>query len=259
MSKIKIFLGQPCYGAIELEAVDAIDKALDDDGRYEITAMRLSSSLLAHCFNSLLATCLDAGGFDYFVLLHADVAPSDNWLGVMIQELTAHDLDVIHAPCALKNGKGLTSTAIAWTPNRWWPVRRITCRELQRLPETFTTEALRAEFDPNTYALLPNTGCLLLKIGPWVDEFPGFTIDDRLVKVPAPGGDSNRPRWQAQVMSEDWNFGFWCAEHGVRVGATRKVATRHVGRVPFLTDVAWGSEESDETFFDLMKAHARVA
>jgi hypothetical protein len=252
-----IYLGQPCYGAIELEACDAVDQALQADSPHQITAIRMSSSLLANCFNSLLGACLQSGAFDYFVLLHSDVAPAEGWLGVLIAELEQYRLDVIHAPCALKNGKGLTSTALAYSDDPWQPVRRLTTRELAQLHPTFTAAYVR-NLDPAAKILLPNTGCMLLKLGPWLDRFPGFEIRDRLRRVESQnsGPSTLDPRpstitWHAEVVSEDWNFGYWCAANGVRVGCTTKVATRHIGRMPFPTGLAWGTEERDEIYFEL--------
>lgn len=255
----KIFLGQPCYGSIEMESADAVDKALAGDSPHELTIMRLSSSLLANCFNTLLATCLqsnveatsDEELFDYFCLLHADVAPEAGWLETMIAELERYHLDVLHAVCAMKDGKGRTSTAGAYSDDPWEPVRRLTMTELKKLWPTFTSGILREQLDPEIKILLPNTGCMLLKVDEWLANFPGFEIRDRLVMEPSPG--HRAAHWQAWTVSEDWNFGYWCAANGVRVGATTKVRTRHIGRTQFKTGVVWG-EERDETYFELRDA-----
>jgi hypothetical protein len=261
----KIFLGQPCYGSIEMESADAVEKALGEDSPHELAIVRLSSSLLANCFNTLLATCLESNredsaagrtGFRYFAMLHADVAPEPNWLDVLIAELEQYGLDVIHAPCAMKNGKGHTSTAIAYSDDAWEPVRRLTTTELAELWPTFTIRTLREQLDPSAWALLPNTGCMLWRLGPWVDNFPGFEIRDRQVFASSPG--HSEPHWQAWTVSEDWNFGFWAAANDVRVGATTKVRTKHIGRTAFKTGVVWG-EKRDEMFFELRAAAAKAA
>lgn len=238
----RLFIAQPSYGPIErgsYMAVDAIGDTIDP------VVCRHSSSLLANGFNRMLAACLNMGGFDYWWLLHADVIPSSDAPEIMIAECERLGLDAIHAPCAIKDGRGLTSTAVAFSDDPWQVVRRITTTELHQLPDSFTINEI-CDWLPTAKALLPNTGCLMLRIGPWLDEFPGFEIRDRIVRH---GG-----QWLPQVISEDWNFGYWAQAHGVRVGATRKVTTRHVGSVPFMTEVAWGTDHLDKQYFDARKA-----
>lgn len=252
----KVFIGQPCYGQIEMESADAIEAALAKDSAHDVTAVRLSSSLLANCFNQLFLTCLNADAFDYFVLLHADVAPlvpppaNGGWLDVLIAELEAWRLDVLHACCALKTMNGGTSTAAAYSDDRWGPRRRLTVRELERLWPTFTAATLREQLDPAIRHLLPNTGCMLLRVAPWMEQFPGFEIQDRIVDV-RPGDRSDgvlRRDWQN--VSEDWGFGYWAAANGLRVGGTTKVRTDHWGRFPFTTrTLSWG-QPRDEAFFE---------
>jgi hypothetical protein len=265
----KIFLGQPCYGSIEMESADAVDKALSAESPHdELRIERKSSSLLANCFNTLLGTCLQYNreqpdGYEYFLLLHADVSPTGmcgahvGWLDTLIAELEQYNLDVIHAPCLVKDGKDLTSTAIAYSDDPWEPVRRIAHKELEKLWPTFTVGMLREQLNvPEAYALLPNTGCMLIKLGGWLTKFPGFEIRDRLVFAPSPG--HSEPHWQAWTVSEDWNFGFWCAANGVKVGATTKVKPVHFGRCPFILEKPFG-QERDETFFELRAAAAKAA
>jgi hypothetical protein len=249
----KIFLGQPCYGAIEFESADAVDNALNRDSPHELTAVRLTSSLLANCFNQLLAICLNAGGYDYWALLHGDMAPADGFLDTLVAELEMYRLDVIHAPCALKSEKGYTSTAMAYSDDPWQPVRRLTVRELKSLWPTFTIGILREQLDPAARILLPNTGCMLIRIGDWLKKFPGFEIRDRMLHAPGAERLGVRYEFQPQCVSEDWNFGYWCAAHGVKVGGTTKVATRHVGRMVFPSDKDWGRDR-DEDFFELRDA-----
>jgi hypothetical protein len=249
-----------------MESADAVDKALAHDSPHDLVITRQSSSLLANCFNSLLATCLQCNcedaaagqsGFDYFAMLHADVVPEPNWLDVLVGEIEKYNLDVIHAVCAMKEPKGRTSTAIAYSGDPWQPLRRITVRELAKLWPTFTVGIVREQLEPAAYALLPNTGCLLLKMGDWLQNFPGFEIRDRLIFGPSPGRSESH--WQAWTVSEDWNFGFWCAANGVKVGATSKVTTRHIGRIPFMTETSNWGEERDELFFELRREALETA
>lgn len=234
----EVFLGQPYYGAIHPRSEESITRA---SRRVKITKCQHPSSLLAHGFNVILGTCLNRGGFDYFLVLHADVQPLNaGWLDTLIDELECNDLDAIHAACAIKDCRGRTSTAFSRDDDIWAHRRLITTTELHSLPPTFTIDDIREHLDPQAKVLLPNTGCLLLRIGEWLDRFPGFTIADKL------GWKDGRR--VADTVPEDWRFGFWCAANGVRVGCTRFVMTKHYGEEGFGTDHAWG-EPRDETYF----------
>jgi hypothetical protein len=241
-SRRNVFLVQPAYGGIEPEAYHAVQRChVSGDGTY-VSVARSKMSLLGHSLNDYLAMCLNDGGYDYFGIVHADLAPADNWLSTMLAEMDAHDLEVCHAVCAIKDSSGLTSTSIAYSNDPWARVRRITLTELARLPQTFTIETLREAYDPAALRLLPNTGCLVMRAKTWLRSFDGFEIRGRLRTRPEDG------KRVADVVPEDWNFGHWCAEHGVRVGGTKAVVTEHFGRASFRSDVVWGSER-DEAFF----------
>jgi len=245
----KVFLAQPCYGPIEFESCDAIEQAIGEGSPHEFTPVRMSSSLLANCFNKLLVTCLEAGGFDYWFMVHADVGPTPLAADIMIAELEAYHLDVIHAPCKLKDGSGRTSTAVAYSDDPWDFKRRLTVKELARLWPTFTAGTLAEQLDPGIKVLLPNTGCMLIKLGPWLDNFPGFEIRDRIDRVPVTRLGVTLSR-DANTISEDWNFGYWCAANGVKVGGTFKVRTDHVGRAVYSTKRITGLP-FDDSYFEL--------
>jgi hypothetical protein len=240
----KVFVAQPAYGAgcFERGSEAAPDHCMDAFA--EIAKMPYESSLLANGFNKCLCACLNLGTYDYFCLLHGDVipAPQGEWLSILVDELEAHRFDAIHAPCAIKDGRGLTSTAIAFSANPWERKRRITTRELHQLPETFDVADVRRVLEPRAYTLLPNTGCLLFSAkAEWICRFPGFEIRDRIT------WEGNH--YAASVVPEDWHFGYWMAEMDLKVGGTRKVTPRHVGKIPFMTEVPWGVEH-DEQFFE---------
>jgi len=239
----KVFVAQPAYGAgqFERESYDAPDSAIDQ--LEELAKLPYESSLLANGFNKCLCACLNLGDYDEFCLLHGDVIPwpQEGWLETLIAERDAHGLDVIHAPCAIKDGRGLTSTAIAVSADPWANKRRITTTELHHLPETFTIDDVRRIIEPTAVVLLPNTGCLLFSAkAAWLDRFPGFAILDR---IDPPDAEGKR---LARVVPEDWHFGHWAHDQGLRVGGTRKVTPRHVGKMPFMTEVAWGKPHDEQ-------------
>lgn len=227
----RILLAQPHYGPIESESYLAAQRCRDKNHNIEVTVCRKTCSLLAHNFNNHLTACLN-NDYDYFAMLHPDIEAQDGWLSLLLDELELVDGDVIHAPVAIKNQDGFTSTAIAYEDDDWSLKRRITTTELQKLPETFDAEIIRHHLDQDALWLLPNTGCMLMRAGTWLKDFPGFTIRDRVHRE----GDC----WLSDVLPEDWNFGFWCGRNGVEVFGTRKVITKHYGRMAHPSNQAWG-------------------
>jgi hypothetical protein len=230
MSQKRVFLALPNNHHIANESWQSALEA----GRSDlwIYTYREESSLLAHCFNRCLVKCHKVGGFDYFALLHADMQAERGFLGVLVDEMERHDLDALHAVVPIKNTSGLTSTAVAYSDDEWSVPRRITVRELADLPQTFTIEDLQEHYDADAKVLLPNTGCLMLRCGEWLSDFPGFSIQDRIIE----GGA------KTEVVPEDWNFGFWAARNDVRVGGTKAVKISHWGRWAFCNNEQWGME-----------------
>lgn len=236
---IRVFIGLPRYGQVDPEQQrSALLHATAD---VDVVVGDRCTSLLANGFNELWCQAANDGSFSHWMLLHSDCAPQGPWLDTMLGEMDRCSADVLHACTAIKDVRGLTSTAVGDLTNEWAPVRRVAVRELPKLPVTFGVEATESLWgwtrDPARH-LLPNTGVMLVKFGSWVREFPGFCIRDRIV------GD---PR-VAQVVPEDWNFGFWCARRGLRVLATRAVSVDHYGRSVYATDRAWGEWDTDKYF-----------
>ena len=168
---------------------------------------RTGQSLLANGFNCGFQDFLNhttepteenGGPYDYFCLIHSDIEPAPGFLHTMIEELEANKFDVLHAVVAIKDNRGMTSTAIGQISNGWTPGRKLSMAEINRLPETFTCDDVLQFLDwrpGNCFekllnhpedrwqcdlCLLPNTGVLLIKTADWCWEFPGFEIRDRM-------------------------------------------------------------------------------
>lgn len=240
----KLFLARPSYSHYEPESDYAAKCSVGRDSQLEVHSAGFRSSMSAKNQNDHLCTCMNLGGYDYFGMLHADVAPDEGWADILIDELEKHDLDIIHAPARFKNETGITSTAIGYSSNIWMPVRRITTTELQDLPQTFDINVLREVYDAGAERLLFNTGCMVFKIGPWLGKFPGFTMYDRIVIYEG--------KWCAVTVSEDYVFAHWCANQGLRAGAT-KVTTGHFGRKQWRTDEVCGPARDAEFDRDMAK------
>jgi predicted O-methyltransferase YrrM len=230
----RILLAHPSYGAVERESYDSEKHSVPHDGQIEVHILPPKSSLLAHGFNDAVVACNRRGGYDAFALIHADISCQAGWLAKMWQIMQDRELQVLHTIAPIKNSDGLTSTALAYSDDPWSLVRRLTMTELHKLPATFDINDIREHLDPDATALLPNTGCLLVRAGTWLEDFPGFAIMDRIRR--------NGEDWDSDVVPEDWNFGFWCARTGLSVGGTREVRLSHWGRSGFHNNDIWGME-----------------
>lgn len=220
--KNKIFFAVPHYGGITAGAIPAITHPSNTE---EVHYYSRGSSLLAHNFNNLLCLALNEGSYTHFVMMHSDISPPQAWVDVLLAELAASNADIISAVVPIKDMQGLTSTAIL----REEGIRRITMKELDLLPTTFTNEL----FAP--YPLLVNTGMLLFPMKPWVTEFPGFTIEDKITHHPD-------GKYVAHVMPEDWGFSLWANKAGLRIAATKAVKISHHGDADYDNDARWGIE-----------------
>ena len=269
------FLAMPMHAGARPEAMKAA-LSLAASPRTDAFVVDSTNGCLAYNFNSLWAQFINnPGRFDYFCMLHADVqplcAPGYSWLDALIDELDT-GWDVMHAVCMIKDDKGHTSTALGDANRQHQWVRKITAKELQRLPETFGLRDILQTIDEDGLncdskpCLLPNTGCMVVRWDPRWRKFPGFAMCDQLAIEMEDGRlvsptydflnkvDDELPEVQGKVIargiSEDWNFGLWCARHGMRVGGTRKVITNHWGVGCFVSAQQWG-EERDESYFKL--------
>lgn len=200
-------------------------------------ACSLSSSLLTYTFNSLWCAALNmrSQGVTHFAMLHDDIQPADGWIDTLLEEMNRVDADIISVVVPLKENSGLTSTAIDTDP---WRPRRLTMREVAKLPETFRSSDV--PWNKADDALLVNTGCWLCKFTlPWVERVC-FHVDDEIVRV--------NGHFEPRVASEDWNFSrdLW-NQYGaeIKVYATTKVHLTHSGTAQFQNWGSWG-QETDE-------------
>ncbi len=244
--KPTVLLAAPRYGPCEREVEAAIVRQATG-GRFSTFTIDMPGSALPWGFNKCWSEWVnDPKPKDYFVMLHSDVYPTEGgWVDVLIDALEEAKVDIMHAVVAIKDERGLTSTALGDLDpfNR---VRRVTTTELSKLPDLFLVDhvwkSLGGEW-PDPFHLLPNTGCMAVKLGGWCWEFPGFHFLDRLIDHPDEVGKDlggRRPRRLAQFSPEDWNFGRWLAENGLKVGGTRRLKVSHFGRHGFANWIAWG-------------------
>lgn len=265
-----VYLGIPFDQNIHYQTVQSVYQYSVDPQRQAHGAVLdpVPCSVLPHAFNELWARCLNNEGaippglhYSYFCMLHADVVPlTKHWLDVLIDELEESGGDIIHACVVLKSDAGTLSTSVGTLGDPWGLHRKATLSELRWMKEpTFDLEGLLSAwqepdrgFDGRPKCLCPNTGCMVIKLGPWCGEFPGFQILSRVRVVDG--------KVRAEFVPEDWLLGHWAAEMGLRVLGTTKVKTSHVGLRPHVTGGAdgslacWGSESVDRAYFGVTES-----
>ncbi len=199
-------------------------------------------------FNNLLCASINeraSEGATWMAMLHSDIIPEPWWLDVLIAEAEAYDADLMSAVVAIKDQRGLTSTAISNPANPWAPWMRITQTQVlhEDFPATFDIDAARAALanlpeglrvatPPDAY-LQVNMGCFVYRLDrPWVTQVWFDTRDE--IRLGSNG------RWDAVFEPEDWRFSRRVAELGGRVFATRKVKNIHKGGWDYHSDVKWG-------------------
>lgn len=245
----RVYLCQPYCGQIEPEAMEA--RLCCDEGRddLQVDRPRISSSALVHNFNLGVATCKNGGvgdrkrPYDYFAMIHSDMAAEPGWLGVLIDEMDKHDLDMIHAVAPLKDARGMSSTAMAYSMEPYGRKRKLSIREAFSLPETFTLADVKEKIDPDAQVFLPNPGCMVMRVGKWFYDWPGFETWSKV--------DKHEGQYRSHFVSEDYVFGYYAAEHNLKLGATTRVRTHHFGRCDYSTVTAWGME-TDREYFQLL-------
>lgn len=250
----KVYLAFPGYSPeANMEAMHAVEKDVTRGQHFDIRGRTSQKSLLANNFNRHYVRALNDPTCTHYAQLHTDLAPQAFWLDILWKEKIAARADYIAAVVPLKGDTGTTSTAIG-IPDSFWYRRRLTLKEIWRLPETFSIEdVVAAGLAPAGTHLLANSGCILCDLlKPWNREThpvrsggPGpalkvfWTIADCIFQHPD-------GRFEAAVVPEDWMFSRMLAENGAKVVCTRKVVVKHWGWKAFDNASPWG-QETDET------------
>jgi SAM-dependent methyltransferase len=240
-----VFVGMPRYS--EEAAFGAVKAMLwPTRGACDLVSSEKSSprtSLLDHCFNQIWAEALDQrddAGATHLAMIHADVEPPMGWLDDLYEEMVRLDAHIVSGVIPIKNSCALTSTAI--NPNDCfadfgtWVPRRLTMKEVVRLPETFGAADVGCP-------LLLNTGLWICDLrNEWVDKVC-FDSVKRIVKKT----DGKRV---AQCISEDWFLSNTLNQMGYadKLFATRKIKVLHHGERTFKNWDAWGLWETDKVY-----------
>ena len=245
----KVFVGMPCGDG--WTHVSSAASAMQRASATPIILGYEGGSCLMHTFNQLWTKGLLAreSGVTHFAMIHADVEASPGWLDVLVEEQRQTGAVAVSAVVAIKDNKGLTSTAVG-SPTDFYDYRRITVSELRKLPATFEMADVARLWGPELTdgkCLLINTGCFLVDIRhPMWDE----AAEDGTLAF-AFEQHSRIQRWPNGVYSpefapEDWLISRYIARHGRSCAATTKVVTAHHGVQVYPNNVVWGSDHDVE-------------
>lgn len=210
----------------------AFTSAMEASAKHRVANMPLQFGDIPHNFNMIFCEALrqrHSENVDHFAMLHTDIGAERAWIDTLIEELDRTGADIMSVVVAIKDNRGLTTTGVRYPGV--WGTRRLTMKEVMRLPETFAI----TDTDEPDQILAINTGCWVARFPKdgWPDRFPGFQNEHRIVwrnGEPVPDFDS-----------EDWLFSDWAHAQGLKVYATRKVKAFHRGALDYPNDCAWGT------------------
>jgi predicted O-methyltransferase YrrM len=202
-------------------------------GEHQVLFDNMDTSACCVSFNYLLLRALeqhDLGNADYFLLWHSDIVPENYFLDKLVKIAQEKQAGILAAVVAIKDEKGLTSTAIDEPVGdlpQYWRVRRLTMTEVMDLPPTFTHSGL-----------LNNTGLMLVDLSqPWVRDIY-FHFDDAII--------THHGKRLPVVMPEDWMFSRDARKLGCKeIWATREVAADHFGVSSYPNSQRWGTMKTD--------------
>lgn len=245
-----VYVATPYLYTIDGPAIDTWGKACNPKGLNRASFNQASGAFLARNFNAAWCAILNArgAGWTHFLMLHADVTPKTKyWLDALIEEQERVGADILHVVLPIKSYHGLTSTAIEHVANN--TIRRLTMKEVCGFPPTFDcgTAGLVG------WRLLQSTGFWIVDLRKtWIDDvwprqyvatdkpYPCFEVRDRIFQKP--DGE-----WLYETYPEDWSWSrkLYDAVPGIRMMATRKIVSGHIGPIEFNNSEPWGNTEHD--------------
>lgn len=241
MDRKKVYVCVPVHGA-EVNVMTLMSVWDIRRSRHDVAVEPSGLSLLARNFNINWIKAFN-GGFDYFVMLHADVAPipeSECWVDRLVAVCARYKAAVVSEVLPIKSPEGTTSTGLITDATNPFSLRRLTTTEFGTLPDGFICREDLCDvfgvFQDVAGPLLINTGlmCIDLRAFDWAGlEFPGFGIDDEIFwnRIGAP---------QAYTQPEDWKLSFWLFEQGLPYYALKSVPALHCGFKPYHNREAFG-------------------
>jgi len=260
-----LYACHPCYGGGHRGSHRQFwSKSIKPDSPYAGMQSQFDdygSSLLADAFNTHWKTALNLQlsgvPITRFLMLHDDVVPEDDYATKLLTTLDRTGADLVSAVVPIKDRRALSSTAVDDPNDPWEVYKRLTMKEIGKLPEVFDEQDVAKLFKwPQPRHLLANTGC-------WVCDFTKpwrlhvhFNITSRIAFQCADGRvvpteqylPGAKGAFINQVMSEDWQFSRLLNQHGATLAFDRTIKLFHMGEAPYNNqDHGWGTWQEDES------------
>lgn len=245
---MKVMIGIPMHqGTITAQTMQSVMIAASKQNKMQFQLLGLS--LLAKNFNLLFINAIKLG-FDFFILHHADIgvvgrltrADNLSWLDTMVNRVQQYKLAALSVVSPIKSDNGLTSSGLEMVKDDPWSLRRVTMKELDRLPTQIITRGDMCKVfdaDCNTAgALLINTGVLIMDIrdrgGVWREkQWPGFGIYDEI-------SWNTKGIPESFTIPEDWAASSWMHNNNVPYACTKEILITHIGSKNYLNHGNWG-------------------
>jgi predicted O-methyltransferase YrrM len=216
-------------------------------------------------FNALWSRALnraEAGEITHAAMLHADITPDAGFVDKLMDEIEELDLDMLSVACPLKDNRAILNCGIGKANNRWGAFRRLTVKELLKLPPTFGLDDLKQQgfCEGDDKVLLHNTGCFVVDLrkpvfwktyqddGISPGEHHWHTKGDMRAWFDFPTRvrkDEKSGMWINMRESEDWFFSRQLHDLGAKTRITRKVGLIHEGKATYPNNSDWGTHEHD--------------
>jgi hypothetical protein len=213
-SASKIFYCLPHNGEWVPEGMPS---AMMPSKRFAVNWPLNRSSFLNHSFNMYWCAALNQKPRpEFWAMHHADMSAEPGWLDVLMDIMQEKQADVVSCVAAIKDHTGDTNAAILTKlDGEGTDLRRLSIAEANELPDVFCSSDIG-------HPLLVNTGLWLVRFGAWAEEFPGFSFNNQIRKMP-------NGTFVPQCLSEDWKFSMWAHERGLKIYATTRIKTHHYG------------------------------
>jgi hypothetical protein len=220
---------------------------------HDVQFQVLGLSLLARNFNQLFKNAWKHG-FDVFVLHHSDIlayplteeGAVSSWLDILIERMYHMKAACISVASPIKSEAGHTSFGMQLEKgDNPWSLRRITIKQLNKLPQTISREdcCKLLKLNPNTAgAMLINTGVLVMDLRNFMwntERWPGFQIKDKLA------WNKECTDCEPFTEPEDWRLSRWLHDRDWPYYCVRDIGIDHVGVKIYKNHGYWGFECDD--------------
>ena len=254
---MSVYIACPAYTGLSIETSKIL--LLSGKSKYNVIIQQQDFSVLCYNFNTMWFDMLNrrrqGEQISHFVMVHSDIKLVEscrNWLDAFVDEIALESVcaDVLSVVVPLKDKRGLTSTGV-FNVEKEIVVKRLTMRELVKLPVTFElqdVQGLFPELNTEVHKLVVNTGLMVVKIPEGKDdcwcEHVFFHMKDYVLKVT--DKETGLVQFSPQFISEDWMFSADVQRLGRVVKGTRVLQIEHVGKFGYPNYEVWGTLYKDD-------------